>query len=188
MLQGASIMKMKSAYLLTFVVQNNYNVLCIRSCKWFQWAVCPLWKKFWSLFCYFLSLLLHYFVNSFLHLVENQNVWYKVQYVLSEVGWRNAVGTVYWMVCFTIKKEKWPVVDFLFSWWGQTGCVLSSHLIIYFMNKLFLQWSSMFEIPNASHNKNALKPFCSWRETGTLNTLGTLIQLWTMNRKTDHVA
>lgn len=92
---------------VSFVVQKQLrDALCIRSCKWFHWTV--LSERYFESVCSFL-----FSVFCFVLFILSCT-WFKVKtivikYVLPQVGWLIAVGTAYWMGCFTIKKEKWPL-------------------------------------------------------------------------------
>lgn len=90
------IIKMKSAYLLTFdlLFTNNYEMSSASEAAG-DFPVCSFLFAGFSL-C---------FVPSFLHLVQSQNDCYKVSSTDELVDLLLLV-TAYWMVCFTIKKEK----------------------------------------------------------------------------------
>lgn len=136
--------------------------------------------------------------------------WFKVKMIvmsmLSGGGGFKAIGTAYWIVCFTIKQEKWPFVDvFLLAHsggyivcysksmnWGFVAFNIGSISLFawYLHSYCFPQYPSILVIcPDDTpcsvlHNFSSSKPICTWKGHVILETVPWLCEPWT----TDHVA
>lgn len=136
-------------------------------------VICPLWKIFsvrFATFCWSFALFCSLFPCTWFQLKTIVK-----KYLLPQVGSLIAVGTGYWMLCFTIKKEKWPLTWCTDMWWVQTCCVLIYWCyFVFIMGRLFFFLASGWKIPLSCPAVvfwSLSRPL--QRKNGTLNTGNT---------------
>ena len=111
-----AMIKVKSAYLLMFNLIIKLDKMFFAS---EAASNLPSLKTIWVRLLFFVDLWLCFVL--FLALGSNTIV---IKDLIPRVGWLTAVGTAYWMVCFTIKNEIRPLTCHCIDvWWVQTNSI-----------------------------------------------------------------
>lgn len=159
-------------YWLFIYSETSPDVFCTSSCRWFV-----LFERYFKSCCYYLLISCLLFCPLCFTCTWFELKTIVKKYLLPQVGSLIAVGTGYWIICFTIKKEKWPLIRCTDAVCGSSKHVVCWYIYVSLLWEDFfflaIQWKiSQSSFTSCSCSKAFSAP-TERKKNGTLNTGNT---------------